>query len=170
MDRRIQRSDGHEAELLHARLHPRNRFGPHRVIAHHPALSDLRSARLELRLHQRDQHAPRPSIGSTAGSTCLSEMKLTSITTHVHRLGQVGVGSGAARSPARGDDPRVLAQLLVQLAMADVDGVDPAAPCLEQAVGEAAGARADVRGRPRRARRAGSASSAALSLSPPRET
>ena len=46
--------------------------------------------------------------------------------------------------PFHHHDARILAQLPVELALPDVDRVDPDGAALQQAVGEAAGGRADV--------------------------
>ncbi len=37
------------------------------------------------------------------------------------------------------DDPRIVSELLVELAVADVDGIDAGGPALEEAIREAAG-------------------------------
>src|SRR3712207_7137378 len=46
----------------------------------------------------------------------------------------------------RSDDARILPQPMVQLTVSDVDRVDPRGATLQEAIGEAAGARAEVGG------------------------
>ena len=78
----------------------------------------------------------------TAGSTFVSEMNDASI---VAMAGCSGSDSQLADVGAlHDDDALVVAQPHVELAVAHVDGVDARGAALQQAVGEAAGRRADI--------------------------
>ncbi len=93
---------------------------------------------------------------SGASSTFSTETKLTSETRR-------SIGSGIERSvevaavhPFEADHPGVVAEALVQLVVADIDGVDPRRAAFQQHLGEAAGRGAEVEaGHPRRLDAAG---------------
>ena len=121
-------------------------FAMDRRVAHDAAFADLRGAGLELRLDQRHQlrllggererrrqHRRKADKARVAGDD-------------VDRLGDVGMGQVARVDPFVDDDPRILAQLPGELAMTDIDGVNPPGTAIEQHLGEAAGRGADVEG------------------------
>ena len=109
------------------------------------ALGDGLAPGLELRLHQRDELAARRRAARAMAPMSLPmPMNEASTTT---RSG--GGAKSSRREIARVDalahvDARVVAELVGELAVADVDRDDARGAALEQAVGEAAGGRADV--------------------------
>ena len=91
--------------------------------------------------------APGRSSGTSAGSTCLTEMNDTSIVTHVEGARVLGELFGCQRArvdPLEHDDAGIAPQLPVELAVADVERDDPRRAAPEQDVGEPAGRGADV--------------------------
>src|SRR2546421_7751204 len=113
-------------------------------IAHDTALADVLAAGLELRLDERDHFAARGEHVENRRQHLLQRYE-----GHVDH-GQRGLVAEQPRvERARfrvlhHDDTRILAQLVVELAAADIHRVDDAGAALQQAVGEAAGRRADV--------------------------
>ena len=81
---------------------------------------------------------------ASAGKISVTEMKLTSQTARA-----IGSGNWSRVEVARvhlllDDHARIVAQFPIELAGADIDGVDARRAALQQAIGEAAGGGADV--------------------------
>ena len=88
---------------------------------------------------------PSRSTDRTGPSTRASEMNATSITARSTGSGS-SAGEGPGVDPLHGHHARVLAQLLGQLAVADVHRVHPGGAPGEEHIGEAAGRGADIDG------------------------
>ena len=71
-------------------------------------------------------------------------MKLTSATTAPIGLADIGAGEVARVEPLATDHARIGRKPRVELAMADIDGVDPGRAPLEQHLGKSAGRGADI--------------------------
>ena len=127
----------------------------------------LRPARLELRLHERKR---LPARGSGIESRRQRRPQRDERDVARDEVGRVRKLGQVARVHALEDGhARVVAQPRMQLAVADVERDHVRRAVLEQAVGEAAGGRADVEA----AQPVGDtpkASRACSSFSPPRET
>ena len=143
----------------------------HRRVAHDAALADPGAARFELRLHeQHEVGVVGRSARARCGATVRNEMNERSATQR--SAGGSIAPASRSRTLVRSItvDARVVAQRPRELAASDVDRDDVRGAPLQQAVGEAAGRRADVDARARPRTSTANASSAAASLCPPRET
>ena len=114
--------------------------------------------------------APGAARARAAGSALARPMKLTSLTISCGALGDQRRRQVAGVRGLQVDHPRIGRQLGVQLAAADVDGVDPAAPARQADLGEAAGRGADVQHHPALDRARARVSRAWTSFSAPRPT
>ena len=141
-------------------------------VADHAALADLVAADLELRLDERDDRLARRRA-QQLGDARQDERQRDERDVddrEVARLGDEREIDVADVLALEHDDARVLAERPRELAVADVDRVDPRGAAAEQHVGEAAGRRADVERDHARRDRSPNASSPFTSLSAPRET
>ena len=149
-----------------------DRAAPDRLVADDAALADLVAADLELRLDQRDDRLARRRPQQLGDPRQHERQRDERHVDHreVARLGDPREIEVADVLALEHDDARVLAERPRELAVADVDRVDPRRAAAQQHVGEAAGRRADVeRGHPGRID-ARTSSSPCTSLSAPRET
>ena len=134
------------------RLQPGPHIMAHRLmdrrVAHHAALADLLPPGLELRLDQGDQPGAgrgKPQPGGQHGF-------------EADEAGVADDGAGRVRDqvavqmPGIGffqhDHARIGAQFPGELAVADIDGIDPRCAMVEQDIGEAAGRGADIEADP----------------------
>ena len=132
--------DGGEVEdLVDAAL-------PDALVADDAVLADVAWLGLELRLDEEGG----PGVGGeegVAGGEDFGQGDEGDVGDEgVNGLGDEGAGEGAGVGLLEGDDARVVPEGGVELAGADVDGVDAAGAALEEDVGEAAGGGADVEG------------------------
>ena len=88
--------------------------------------------------------APSRSSGGTLGKMCRNEMNDTSMVTMSNECWQVRRLERPRIRALDDDDAGIVAQAPIELAVADVEGDDPARAALEQHVGESAGRCADV--------------------------
>ena len=141
--------------------HPFEGAAPDLGVPHHPlAPGHDGPARLELGLDQEDQiglgaaerpaehghHRDQGDEGQVGRDQRAGLERRVALAQHLGR-------QGAHVDPFEHRDPAVAAQALVELAVADVDGVDVGRPPLEEAVGEATGGGPGIEGAPARRRR-----------------
>ena len=108
-------------------------------VADDAALADVGRPGLELRLHERER-APARRGAAERGRKRLVEPDERDVADDERRRERKGGAVEAADvRPLEDGHARVVAQLRVQLAVADVEGADPGRAGLEEAVGEAAG-------------------------------
>ena len=108
-----------------------------------PALPDLVLPGLELRLDEHE--ASQPGSQQRAAPAAARAVTLMNETSHDEHRGANGeLGQLARVRPLQHGDARVVAELRVQLAVADVERDHARGAALEQAVGEAARRGADV--------------------------
>ena len=121
--------------------------GPRGVVLDQTALPDRLGPDLELRLDQGDQ------LGPSAGQAESSRQRLGQADEadvgddQVRRIGYQGGGQTAGVDALQRDHPWIAGQAGMQLAAADVDGVDPGRAALQADLGEPAGRGADVQHR-----------------------
>ena len=140
-----------------------------RRVAHHPTLTDRLAPRLELRLHQGRWLAPPGREEFAHRRQNQRERDEGDVGHHERdRLGQAFQVAGVL--PLDHDDARILANLPVQLPAPHIDRVDARRARLQQAVGEAAGTRAEIGADQPASARSGICRARPGSLSPPRET
>ena len=126
--------------------HFRQHAGAHRIVADDAlALVHLGLARLELRLHQRDEVAPGPQERPHGRQHAFQGDEGQIHHDHV----VAGAGQGAGREVAgvgflQIGHARIAADLFVQLAVADIDAGRGHGARLQRAIGEAAGRGADI--------------------------
>ena len=111
-------------------------------VADDAALADVLAAGLELRLHEHDGLPARRGERSAGGSAIRTRDERHVADDELRRERELG--ERARVRPLEHDDARVVAQPLVQLPVADVDGDHARGAALQQDVGEAAGRGADV--------------------------
>ncbi len=117
-------------------------------VAHQASLADSAAADLELRLDQRQQQPPggkvRQQRRHDLGQRDEGDVDDDEIERPIE-----GVGGEIARvHPLANFDPRVVAHLEIEQAVADVDGGDVRGAALQEAVGETSGRGADVEAAP----------------------
>ena len=115
-------------------------------LAHHAALADPALADLELGLDQRDQAGAGPGQRQGRRQHHL-EADETGIADHeIDRIGDQPGVQAAGIGLFHHRDPGIGAQFPGQLAMADIDRIDPGRPPGQQDIGKAAGGGADIDG------------------------
>jgi hypothetical protein len=130
-------------ELRGAARHLLNRCVPVGVVAHDTALPDALAPDLELRLHQRKH--PRRRRHLRHGRKQQSQRDERSVENgEVHRRNEVLGSKFAGVGALVNFHTRVIAQLRVQLPVADIDGDHAQGAALQQAIGESAGGSANV--------------------------
>src|SRR5690606_20778771 len=113
-------------------------------IAHHAALPYPLPADLKLGLDEGDQTGTRRGECEGRRQDDLEADEAGVTDDEVDGLRNLGSSKVAGVGAFENDDPRVLAQLPGELAVADVDGIDAHRAARQQDVGEAAGRSPDV--------------------------
>src|SRR5207253_2065711 len=128
------------AEVFRVGDHPAaDAFG-----AHDPAPADLGPARFELRFHEDDDRASFHDEGRDGGQDEPRRDEGDVDGGETDRLGHVVARERSRVDSLAQDHARIVAELRLELAVSDVDGVHLRGAELEQAVGEAAGRSSDV--------------------------
>jgi len=120
------------------------RIAPRPDVAHHAALAHALPADLELGLDQSQAVIARGRAGQDGGQHLVQRDERHIDDHQVRRVRKLLPAQGAGVLALEHAHTGVRAQAPVQLAIADVDGNDVLGPALEQQVGEAARARADI--------------------------
>jgi hypothetical protein len=115
-------------------------------VAHDAAFADMLPAGLELRFDQGDQGGELVGEGQGCRQYSRKPDEAGVTGNHIDRLGNVGAGQMARVEPFADNDAAVLPQLPCELAMPDIDGINPLGAARQQHIGETAGRRSDVEG------------------------